>query len=91
VAQEVGNMRLTKSGLPRQQRNAQCSTLDSAQQFESNPILQLRKVHVENSLAAMRRVSRAFLAEILDRTETRHSSRSSFSFSQKRPIRAATH
>jgi hypothetical protein len=44
--QKVGQMRLPKAGLPRQQRDAERPPLYTAQQFQAEAFMHLRKVHV---------------------------------------------
>jgi hypothetical protein len=62
--QKIGNVRLPQPRLPCQKRYAQCPALNPALQFNPNPLLQLRKVHVENSLAAMGQETQTFLSEM---------------------------
>jgi hypothetical protein len=89
--QKIRNMRLSEARLTRQKRNAQGTAFDPAQQLEPYSVLQLRKVHVENSLGEKRTASRAFLAENLDRIEIRHSRQAAFQLREKGTIFAATH
>jgi hypothetical protein len=46
-------MRLAKAGLAGQQRDAKRSPLYPSQQFQAEPFMHLRNVHVENSPPAM--------------------------------------
>ena len=67
AVQEVRQMRLSDARLPREQRDTQRSPVDPSQQLGSHALLQLGKVHVENSLPAMTPRSAAFLKEKLHR------------------------
>jgi hypothetical protein len=46
-------MRLPQPRLSRQQRDAERTSLDPAPQFETDTLLQLRKIHVEKLLVAI--------------------------------------
>jgi hypothetical protein len=43
---KVGEMGLPKSGLPAQQRDAECPPLYSAQQFQAEVLVHLREIHL---------------------------------------------
>jgi hypothetical protein len=44
--QKVREMGLPKSGLPAQQRDAECPPLNSAQQFQAEVLVHLREIHL---------------------------------------------
>jgi hypothetical protein len=46
AAQEVRQMRLSQSGLPRQQRDAERPPLNPAEQFQAESLVHLREVHL---------------------------------------------
>jgi len=61
--QEVREVRLADAGLTGEQGDAEGATIDSAQQLGAHPLLQLRKVHVENSQAANGEAPEVFLRQ----------------------------
>jgi hypothetical protein len=46
MVQEIGEVRLAKSGLARQQRDAERAPLYPAQQFQAESLVHLRKIHL---------------------------------------------
>jgi hypothetical protein len=46
AVQKVGEMGLPKSGLPAQQRDAECPPLYSAQQFQAEVLVHLSEIHL---------------------------------------------
>jgi hypothetical protein len=46
MVQEIGKVRLAKSGLARQQRDAERTPLDPAQQFQAESLVHLGKIHL---------------------------------------------
>lgn len=46
AVKKVGEVRLAESGLPREERDAQCAALDSAHDFKAEALVHLGNVHV---------------------------------------------
>ena len=46
AAKKIGHVRLAKTGLARQERDAECPALNSAQQLQAEALVHLREIHV---------------------------------------------
>jgi hypothetical protein len=58
--QKIREMRLAKAGLAGQQGDAESPPLYPSQQFQAEPFVHLRKIHVENSPPAMGTTGQSF-------------------------------